>query len=752
MRPATSNLRRVVIVALTALVACTGSGDTGDELTPTTPEAQPTPDENPTLPEPPSNVGSTDGSTTDTTADPTPDSPPEADSTCDTVDRVRLVRSQSTPGGHRVHLHVTDPDGGGVEPSDVERCVTVTDERLGDLSVSAASAPHDDGATLIVARWSRTELDASRIVIDEMLGALPLGERIAVWAWSDDVMQVVGATTDRDRITRRLDAVWTVDDATPVDVETAAEIASEEWEDYADDTLSGVRYVVFVAPELDLGERPDIDRDVVVDHWIVRSGDGGRVVEIGDGLDVVTAAQRVAGGIVRDRSVPLTVVDVCDDGESLDLTLSVGQRELRDFGIGDAASEHVGLPCDLDARPAVTPDPLTRIEVTFDGDQRGVFDEAVAIADDLTGLDRFETDVDPEWSGSISFDGGTTRAAFDASFRGQSSIECSRRNWSIDLDGGDARHPIADTGTDEFVLASLCNDEGYVNTLVGAAVMSEFDVWAQARGTGAFEVDDEARGVYLVIEDPKVDLRFETSRVRTVLRRRYDALGRLPDIEYVADLTSNDDESILSVYDELVGVAASTSGDDTVAAMRSRFDLDQYLRWTAIMSLLGSGDHIDELYFVGSESVDAQHEPIIWFTVNGWDPDDLFAPCHRNGRLAIDDPNGLLSCTESLLDRELFADPVVYDLYADVLADVLDSMTPERFTTIATESAAEVTRHLGDMDVAAASVELSEPDPGVITPDSAIAAVDAAADGLIDRFADRHLELSDLLAEYDDAN
>jgi hypothetical protein len=77
--------------------------------------------------------------------------------------------------------------------------------------------------------------------------------------------------------------------------------------------------------------------------------------------------------------------------------------------------------------------------------------------------------------------------------------------------------------------------------------------------------------------------------------------------------------------------------------------------------------------------------------VNGCDLDDLFAPCHRDGRLAIDDPNGLFSCTESLLDQELFADPVVSALYADVLAGVLEEMTQERLSQIAGESADEIT-------------------------------------------------------------
>jgi hypothetical protein len=251
--------------------------------------------------------------------------------------------------------------------------------------------------------------------------------------------------------------------------------------------------------------------------------------------------------------------------------------------------------------------------------------------------------------------------------------------------------------------------------------------------------------MHLQVTDPS---RRETSRVNTVLRRRYDALSVAPDVEYIADLTSNDETSILATYDALVDVAASTSGDNMVAALRARFDLDQYLRWTAVVSLLGSGDHIDELYFVGSESVNAQHESIIWFTLNGWDPDDLFAPCHRDGPLAIDDPNGLLSCTESLLDQELFADPVVYALYVDVLAGVLEEMSQERFSQIASESADEITQYVDDPYVVTAMVELVALDENARTPEAAMQAVDGAAAGLVEEFVTRRSELLDLLDAY----
>lgn len=722
--------RLLMIVALLCVTACTNASDP-EEPNDGEPKVESITEADSPRPDP--DIPADDGADGD------------ASDPCAVVDQARLVRTQSVPGGRRLHLQVVDSDRNGVPADVTAACLTVTSERLGELSTSVSTAPRAEGATLIVAQWGPDSAEPSRWAIDALIAALPAGERIAVWAWSTDLVQVVGATSDRGRLARRLGAVWSADAAPPLEPQDAAEIASEEWEDFADDVLLGSRSVVFIAPELDLGERPDIDRDVVVDHWIVRSGDGGRVTELdsADLNEVDRAATAVGERIESDARADLSVVDVCDDGEALELTLSVGDSELRDFRIGDAAAEHVGVPCGNEVPPA----PLS-IKVAFDAAEQAVFAEAVAIADELSGLDRFEGDVDPEWVGSIGFGDGPGSSPFEASFRGQSSIECERRNWAIDLDGGDARHPIPDSGIDEFVLASLCNDAGYVNTLIGSAVMAEFDLWAQATGTGVLDVDGTNRGVYLVIEDPDVDLRFETSRVDTVLRRRYDVLDVLPDVEYVADLTSNDEASVLAGYDDLAGTAAATSGDEMVAALRARFDLDQYLRWTAVMSLMGSGDHIDELYFVGSESVDADHEPITWFTVNGWDPDDLFAECHRDGRFAIDDPNGLLSCTESLLDRELFADPVVYELFVTELEGVIDTMTGERFAQIAIDAADQVTMHFDAQDGARTSDAMVEFDPPVATPDDASAAVNAAADELLAEFGNRRAQLVDAVGAY----
>jgi hypothetical protein len=126
-----------------------------------------------------------------------------------------------------------------------------------------------------------------------------------------------------------------------------------------------------------------------------------------------------------------------------------------------------------------------------------------------------------------------------------------------------------------------------------------------------------------------------------------------------------------------------------------------------------------------------------------WDPADPYPECRRGGRFEIDDPNGLLSCTESLLDQQLFADSAVYDLFVNELEVVLETMTVDRFAEISTNVTEEVTQHFDDSGVVAAMVEL---DPPTDSPTAAREAVQSAAFGLADQFTERRSALLGLIA------
>ena len=185
-------------------------------------------------------------------------------------------------------------------------------------------------------------------------------------------------------------------------------------------------------------------------------------------------------------------------------------------------------------------------------------------------------------------------------------------------------------------------------------------------------------------------------------------------------------QAALRRYDRLARVAGTCATSRRAAAaadggllcyeaLDERLDLEQYFRWTALMTLVGSGDHVDETWFYASnenaatsffdaaaaaasrsvaetdrsranatrfgESAfdvsdssgaddggsDARFARTFRYRVHAWDPDDAFQPCHHSGANALRDPHGLLVCAEGDLDKVFARDPRTYAAYVDAL-------------------------------------------------------------------------------------
>lgn len=748
---------RALIVGLSMIVAaCTSSSGDGDPLSSSTSiDAEPNDEAGSSPSEPPPG---------DSTIAETPtsiDEPAETDDDCEQVRRINVVRQRSVPGGRQLHLALTG-DGETAVSADLASCLEFEDERLGRLEAAAEPSPLGAGATLIVAPWNSADLVDVRTFIDQYAEAAPSNESIAVWSWTDDLRQVVGATTDRQRLADRLDAVPAIDRDALISIEDVADAAGEIWEDLADEAMLGLRSIVFVAPDFAGDELPDLDRDVVTDYWwtaveindrtvaptVEDDGQGNADQSSGaaDADDVASAAaRRIAEMIAGRRSEPLVRVGFCDDGGDLDLTIRSGSSVDRSVGIGDAADEHVGRPCDPLAAASFEAPGMAVLDVVFDDEQRVAYDAAVASADALGGRDRLDPDAapDPEWTGTVTSDGAGSPAPFVADFRGQSTIECARRSWSIDFDGADARHLFPGSGADEFILVSMCADPGYVHQIIGASVMHEFGVWNLESATVELRVDGESQGVYLAIEKLDDELRNDRTGVTSIVRRGYDIADIPTEVEY-----ADDGVDAIARYDAVLAATEGVSGDGLVTGLSRVLDLDQYLRWIAVNVALGSGDYIDEVFFIAENSVDEAHEVTDFYTVHGWDPDGIFSACHRDGRFEIDDPNGLLVCTESVLDQRIFADPVIYDRYVDTLEDVLVELEPGRFEELSVAAAESVTRWFADTDVLAAMVEMIETHPERLDPVVAAEYVDTIAADLSEQYGNLRAELLDRIALY----
>jgi hypothetical protein len=188
-------------------------------------------------------------------------------------------------------------------------------------------------------------------------------------------------------------------------------------------------------------------------------------------------------------------------------------------------------------------------------------------------------------------------------------------------------------------------------------------------------MDGASRGVYTLMENPTAVLRQRFSGLTSVLRRTFSRAIEAPEVKWAV---ATEDQAVGS-YRALVPSLGGLSGAPLESALQSRMNLDQYLAWIALMNLLGSGDYIDESYFIATETTGQDQRPADYFTFMGWDQDDAFAPCHYNGRFALPDPNGLLGCAESELDRRILSDPTIYQRYVAVLAAMAQRLTRQRF-------------------------------------------------------------------------
>ena len=245
------------------------------------------------------------------------------------------------------------------------------------------------------------------------------------------------------------------------------------------------------------------------------------------------------------------------------------------------------------------------------------------------------------------------------------------------------------------------------------------------------------------MDDPGEALRASIPGLQAVIRRRPDVDGVPPDVKW-----SEDDASLaLERYDAFLSELEDYSGEELISLLRSRMDLNQYFRWVALMTLVQNGDYIDEVFFLETATVNQDHEAVGFYGVHGWDPDDIFSECHHGGIWAIEDPHDLLFCTESIMDRIIFADPIVYDAYVDVLEEVIAEVTPELFERITEATSSELQTAMGDAETRAAMVELVD-QVGPLTEELATAEITNATATLQTLFLDRRAWLLTRIADY----
>ena len=311
--------------------------------------------------------------------------------------------------------------------------------------------------------------------------------------------------------------------------------------------------------------------------------------------------------------------------------------------------------------------------------------------------DRIERDSRLDFPLSVRMGASEGRVQATAHLRGQTTFRCARRNYTLNLYGNRPRATFERAAADEFYLLSLCRDRGYVRQ------HTVFQLW---RDLGLFplefryvelRVNGRSQGLYLLVE--KLDrVQLNAGRYDAVMRRRARDGKTRVDVKFSragAEEQAREYASFLDALPEL-------SGERLLSHFRERLDVDQYMMWMASNTLLRNGDWIDELWLL-----DRHRGGRRTYSFYGWDPEDIFAPCHFGSTFAYRDPYGLAYCAESEWDHALLSDPLTYEAYVDILDELVERrLKNDVFVEALERSAEEALAIVARENVASAMVEL----------------------------------------------
>jgi len=263
-----------------------------------------------------------------------------------------------------------------------------------------------------------------------------------------------------------------------------------------------------------------------------------------------------------------------------------------------------------------------------------------------------------------------------AHLRGQSSFGCGRKSLTLNLRGKRPRFASFESVTDKFYLLSLCRDRGFVRQHTVLSLWRRLGLFPLRHRFVDLRFNESSHGVYLLVE--RMDrLRIKKEGFRALLRRRFDYEEGTTFVEVKENLTS--DTRARVDYATIRERVRGLSGQALIEGFRTTLNLDQYLLWMASNALLENGDSVDELWIV-SEARAPSGGDDRYLSFFAWDPEDIFTPCHLEGRFAFDDTHELTYCAEAEWDRMLLSDPIAYELYVDTLEELVERrLTPEVF-------------------------------------------------------------------------
>ncbi|PRQ06618.1 CotH kinase family protein [Enhygromyxa salina] len=669
-------------------------------------------------------------------AEPEPEPEPELPEVCDVqadgagLDVDCSLIAQVVPTGtelyddHGLRRHVRIEDQAGqVLGAEYGACLVVTDADCEVLATTIEPAASRSITALLVLPVAEpgqaVELQQAVMALIE---ARPADERIALFRWGQRVTQISTPTTDRARLAQLLGSGLGLRDDDSLAPAAAVDVI--------DDTLAlvqgdhgSVRQLLVVGPDAIVADAaPVASESLRVDFVSLGESPSSFAPALLDASTRLDAA--LAAG---EQVVSYCALDLAE-GARLQVVGGGPSLELDHVAVPGAEP---GMSCEAGVGAPAYPEV---IEILLSPSQRIEYDSRVAELSKEPFVGKIRTDLNaPDLT-----------APAKLKLRGNNSLACERKSYSLNFEDDQPRRWFEDSATDEFFLLSMCLDDRYITQFTANQLMAELGLFAPKFRMVEVVLSGVSQGVYLLVEKPHEELRHDNTGVRLIMRRASDVEGEPPELKHSAGSEAQAEAD----YEAFLTEAETRTGDDLLAWLEASMDLEQYLRWIALMSLLESGDYVDEVYFM---STDVTAEPGVtrdFFSISTWDQDDIFSPCHNNGDFAIQDPHELLYCTEGRLDYAIFEDPGVYARYVDTLEQTLAWLEQGRFDAATDISASAVLAQLGGEQARAAMIELLSVNPDAVGFGVLEDEVQTRAGVLREAFAARRALVAERIAAY----
>jgi hypothetical protein len=692
---------------------------------------------------------------------------------CSDVTGVTITRvAEHLAGGWEITARLAFRDGIPPTGRELRGCASLADPQGRPVPAAVAARSLTSSATLLLVDPGRDAEEGrrSRAAVHALVARRPRTERIAVFRWAGEVAQAVAFSTDRGLLARRIEATLSPA-ATRAPIEQALRAVSPTLEQIDGIGADTLRAIVVVAPRrLDVPQAALAAAGPHLVLWLAPDADAPGAIAGPAGLEFSLDAQ--AAGAPPDAGADVDAGPTLDAGPTQDAgaipaepiaTLSArldqyASRAHLAFGtcgtgaavdaamrvVGTTSAAPLPLPASLYENLSGTCNPTAiaagerplprRIDLSFTPEQRLAYDLAL-----FTGQ---RTD----WNVSVRLSPAHLPTPATAHLRGNGSFRCARRNYTFTLEGKAPRFLLPGSAMRSFHLVSMCLDRFYLRNFTATQLLAELGLFPSRFDLVELVLDGQSQGAYLLTEKVDAALVQRTSEASAVLRRNGNGPGvTLPEVKFAArtpDLAIAEYQGILAGTETLSGRAL---GD----AVASRLDLDQFLTWLALMHLLGSGDYYDEIFFHATRTLSPTGAPDVFFNVSAWDNDDLFKPCHFNGRAALYDPNGILFCVEAELERRLLGDPVLYARFVDVLAATMERVSKPRVAAALTATTDRLLALWRDPATLFAMSELNAIDPTLRrNPDAVRAALLDEAAQLASRFEQQRAFLNERILEY----